>query len=132
VSGYNRDASRVRFWKDQDGICPLCEGLIPDPEDHQDCNVDHKIPKSHGGSDARSNLQLTHRRCNEAKGCGCPGGHPEGGIIGNHPADYRFRVWRAQDFKCSLCGDTVTPSEVKLVDDAVSHPDCLRIKYRGV
>jgi 5-methylcytosine-specific restriction endonuclease McrA len=124
VSGYNSGPSRIRFFKAQDGICPLCEGLISDPEDRTDCNVDHICPRSHGGSDARSNLQLAHIRCNVAKGCGCPGG--------THPADYRFRVWRSQDFACSLCGKTVIPSEVRLVDDAVSHPDCLRIKYRGV
>lgn len=129
MSGYNRDASRVRFWKDQKEECPLCERPILDPlnRDYLDpgaCNVDHICSRSHGGSDARSNLQLAHIRCNEAKGCGCPGN--------NHPAGYKFQVWRSQDFACSLCGETVIPSEVRLVDDAVSHPDCLRIKYRGV
>lgn len=124
MSGYNSGPSRIRFWKDQDGICPLCEGLISDPADRDECNVDHDCASSHGGSDARSNLQLTHIRCNSAKGCGCPGNQ--------HPPDYSYQVWRRQDFKCSLCGETVIPSEVKLVDDAVSHPECLRIKYRGV
>jgi 5-methylcytosine-specific restriction endonuclease McrA len=34
----------------------------------RDYDVDHILPKSLGGTFAMSNLQLTHKRCNRAKG----------------------------------------------------------------
>ena len=51
--------------------CYLC-GLGIDPTlpaaDPMSANVDHKVPLCAGGAHTLSNLGLTHRRCNEAKG----------------------------------------------------------------
>jgi hypothetical protein len=134
----NGDNSRIRFWEDQEGSCPLCERPILDPlnRDHPDpeaCNIDHKIPQSHGGTDARRNLQLTHIPCNLAKGCGCPDGdrlHLHGRLVQD--------TWRAQNFRCAICREPVAPSsindagKVKIVDGGLSHVPCLDDLYGAV
>lgn len=49
----------------ESNICCLCGEEIKNIDDS---NLDHNIPKSKGGSDDLSNLQLTHKFCNSAKG----------------------------------------------------------------
>lgn len=46
-------------------ICALCGEPI---EKYLDSSIDHIVPKSKGGSDHNSNLQITHMRCNSEKG----------------------------------------------------------------
>ncbi|MGB3513011.1 MAG: HNH endonuclease signature motif containing protein, partial [Microcoleaceae cyanobacterium] len=53
-----------RLIKKQKGICPHC-GLNFKSEDLLE--VDHIIPKSKGGKDTYSNLQLLHRHCHDSK-----------------------------------------------------------------
>lgn len=55
---------RARFYK-KDPTCALCGEHI---EDVRKSNIDHIVPKSKGGSNSNSNLQLTHKTCNRAKG----------------------------------------------------------------
>jgi 5-methylcytosine-specific restriction endonuclease McrA len=52
-------------------ICALCHGVIdtnlykhPDPRSME---VDHRIPRAHGGKDRIDNTQPTHRACNSSK-----------------------------------------------------------------
>ena len=45
-------------------VCPLCETLIADSAT---AHVDHVVPLSRGGTNARSNLQAVHARCNRRK-----------------------------------------------------------------
>jgi 5-methylcytosine-specific restriction endonuclease McrA len=45
------------------GICQICLRYA----NILDCNVDHIVPVSKGGSDAMENLQLTHIWCNSRK-----------------------------------------------------------------
>lgn len=112
-------------------MCPLCDRLILDPLDRSDCDIDHVIPRAHGGSDARYNLQLSHITCNREKGCGCP--------LGQHvPYEQLVQmVWRKQEFKCALCQGPILPSDVlrssraKLVDGALSHLACIEDHYRA-
>lgn len=115
----------MRFWEDQEGSCPLCERPILDPLDKVDCTIDHKIPVSHGGTDARSNLQLTHDVCNLIKGCGCPDG--------DHFASYEGKVqaaWRQQRSRCAICREPMTRLEildkdqVTLVSNRALHVRC--------
>lgn len=49
------------------GICgqPIPVYAYPDPES---ASVDHIVPKALGGPDTATNLQITHLRCNQAKG----------------------------------------------------------------
>ena len=54
-----------QLWEEQCGICPLCFGAVPRESDK--VQVDHSVPKSKGGSDDISNLQVVHVRCNLIK-----------------------------------------------------------------
>ena len=64
--GY-RKAAKVLFA--QDGpVCQICKGsLEQDAQGHWIYEVDHIVPKKHGGSDDLSNLQLSHQVCNARK-----------------------------------------------------------------
>jgi 5-methylcytosine-specific restriction endonuclease McrA len=49
--------------------CPLCHTpLLP----QQRLHLDHVLPRAAGGPDLHSNLQVTHARCNLAKGAKPP------------------------------------------------------------
>lgn len=52
------------LYKRQDGICPLCLHPLADG---RGVNIDHKIPRSRGGTDREDNLQLVHVGCNQHK-----------------------------------------------------------------
>jgi 5-methylcytosine-specific restriction endonuclease McrA len=68
-----RDILRGELFREQDGRCWLCDGLMvltgrdglrrPDA-----CTVDHVQPKILGGKDERSNYRAAHRRCNNIRG----------------------------------------------------------------
>jgi 5-methylcytosine-specific restriction endonuclease McrA len=81
--GWNSLPAKRLHWRDQEGLCPLCEKPIDFEQiaDPSYANIDHKLPVSHGGSDAYSNLQLTHTTCNSKKGCGCKSYARHTGII---------------------------------------------------
>jgi hypothetical protein len=50
---------------ERDGLmCQLCG----DPVAEDDVHIDHRYPRSRGGSDSLENLQVTHSACNLAKG----------------------------------------------------------------
>lgn len=55
---------RIELWETREHICGICGHVIPCIDAMQ---VDHIIPRSKGGSDADSNLQLTHCSCNNKK-----------------------------------------------------------------
>lgn len=57
--------TRNRLWKSRPHICGIC-GLEIASKDEM--NLDHIIPRSRGGSDDESNLQLSHAICNRLKG----------------------------------------------------------------
>jgi 5-methylcytosine-specific restriction endonuclease McrA len=60
--------NRKKWLIDQYGlICQLCTDPIASAEE---ATLDHIIPKSKGGVDARHNLQLAHRECNNKKSAG--------------------------------------------------------------
>lgn len=122
---------RVAVWLAQDKVCPLCDKAIPEADlfDVNLINVDHKVPSAHGGSDEFSNLQLVHRPCNEAKGCGC-GGHCEisvGQVQSFRHVWKRQAAWRRQGNQCYLCNEVILPSE--LVDDEVSYYELGRVYH---
>jgi RNA-directed DNA polymerase len=58
-------SSRVaRLLKSQQGKCPACGLFFTDGERLE---VDHVIPRGHGGSQAFAHLQLLHRHCHQPK-----------------------------------------------------------------
>jgi len=52
------------LWKRDLGICQICFRFA----DIRDCNVDHVVPRSAGGTDDADNLQLAHSTCNSERG----------------------------------------------------------------
>lgn len=63
-------AMRVLIQK-HGGICQLCgEAVLASGHEHgpDSATIDHVIPLARGGQDVISNMQLAHRRCNNAKG----------------------------------------------------------------
>lgn len=75
------------LFKRQNGRCPECDERFTSQRRPTQkwlrsrfINIDHRRPKSHGGSDDLANLQLMHKPCNSRKGnrCeGCPVCKPE-------------------------------------------------------
>lgn len=67
---------------ESDGRCPLCRKVIDFTKldeylekkgslktlKNLDVNIDHIVPKSHGGKNSRRNMQLVHKKCNIKKG----------------------------------------------------------------
>lgn len=53
-----------RLWNQQDGLC----ALTGQPMTIADADVDHRVPKSRGGSSDLSNLRWVCRKANAAKG----------------------------------------------------------------
>lgn len=73
------DSERSAMWVSQDGACALCGVHIPEDRlntraGRQAFTHDHIESVAHGGADDLVNLQIVHRSCGEAKGCGCPVG----------------------------------------------------------
>lgn len=65
---------RLKKWKDQNGICPLCRKVIrEDANKFMRLSLDHKIPLIARGVDHWENVQATHYRCNVKKDCLMPG-----------------------------------------------------------
>ena len=65
------------LWASQSGLCALCgepmmRNRFEAPHsriwEKQRATIDHIIPCSKGGTDARDNLQLAHAHCNKVKG----------------------------------------------------------------
>jgi len=62
---------KARIYYRDKGICQLCQKPIdltiayPNPMSY---SIDHKIPRSQGGSHNQSNLQATHLICNTKRG----------------------------------------------------------------
>lgn len=72
--------------------CSLCHGPIASIEE---ATQDHVIPISQGGPDALSNIELTHRACNELKGNALPEQYPPiFPVPGSDAAS-----WRASSFR---------------------------------
>ena len=57
--------TRNRLWKSRPHVCGICGQQIVLKDD---MNLDHIVPRSKGGSDDESNLQLSHALCNRLKG----------------------------------------------------------------
>ena len=60
----NWNAKERTLLKFQNGKCPYCHERI---DGNAICEVDHIIPRSEGGKDHMSNLQLLHKECHQAK-----------------------------------------------------------------
>lgn len=78
--------------RDFNGICALCGKAV----DIADASRDHIVPRSRGGSNARDNIQLTHKHCNNLKG------------DDDYPRDWKKQLETMsvipQGYRCSHCG----------------------------
>lgn len=67
MSKYSPFPSGIRYQlKVQRGKCPLC-GEIFTMQDSSNWEMDHKVPRSAGGSNSYDNLQLVHKACHIEK-----------------------------------------------------------------
>lgn len=53
----------VKIHADFNGICALCGGYV----ELEDASRDHIVPRASGGGNERTNIQLTHKTCNNLK-----------------------------------------------------------------
>lgn len=58
-------ASRANLLKRQKGRCAWCGLFFTAMDDVME--VDHKVPRSHGGTDLTHNRQLLHGHCHDVK-----------------------------------------------------------------
>src|SRR3954453_21612141 len=56
--------TRARMLRQLPARCGICGQWITHPGT---CDVDHIVPVEHGGTDAPSNLRLTHASCNRGR-----------------------------------------------------------------
>lgn len=69
-----RKYNRKKMWTRQRYRCGICKRRIPPGIIYSDLiNVDHTIPRSHGGLTVPSNLKLVHMTCNQKKADSCVG-----------------------------------------------------------
>jgi 5-methylcytosine-specific restriction endonuclease McrA len=61
---HNRAEKRFFLHREQRGACALCGR----PLDLAETTLDHRFPKSRGGSSELFNLQAAHGHCNQNKG----------------------------------------------------------------
>ncbi len=64
TSGSYYSKPLVVVHRDFNGICALCGKYV----ELEEASRDHIVPRSRGGSNARENIQLTHKSCNNLKG----------------------------------------------------------------
>jgi len=116
------NTEKYKMWVNQKYECPLCEGPLKAAEifTPELVNIDHIIPRSRRGTNARSNLQLTHKLCNDLKADKMPEGITDAmvtvyGNAGEKLDAYQVRkhsLWTAQGYVCGICHGDITPSQI--------------------
>ena len=61
---YKKRQNKEHLFGKQRGVCPTCRREYA----YKNLEIDHKVPRAKGGSDALDNLQLLCGRCNRLKG----------------------------------------------------------------
>lgn len=89
-------SQKVRFWYQQDGICPYCGKTIKAVQlinDSDSFQVDHIIPISVSFDDSQNNKVIVHSDCNQAKEKQTPlGWINNGGGFGQSKVEYIAKV----------------------------------------
>ncbi len=99
------------LWGEQDGLCAGCGDFFPKSGHH----VDHFIPRSKGGSDHISNLQLLCGGCNATKG-DRPMGYLTAKLLERHGITYGGKVTevvREMEERRAAKAASEVPTEVK-------------------
>lgn len=56
---------KTRLFEVQEGLCSYCGR----PMEFESATIDHILPLAKGGTWAKINLTLSHKSCNQLKGC---------------------------------------------------------------
>jgi CRISPR-associated endonuclease Csn1 len=93
---FKRLPQKVRFWYQQEGICPYCGEKIRAVQlinNNDSFEVDHIIPISVSFDDSQNNKVLVHSKCNQEKGQQTPlGWINNGGGFGITQTEYIAKV----------------------------------------
>lgn len=93
---YKKLSQKVRYWYQQEGICPYCGKKIEAVQlinNNDNFEVDHIIPISASFDDAQNNKVLVHSQCNQEKAQQTPlGWINNGGGFGQTKAEYIAKV----------------------------------------
>ena len=72
IGSKQRRRHRKALWEQQKGICHYCNNKMREKgKSNLSASLDHIIPASKGGVNARSNLVLCCMKCNLTKGNAC-------------------------------------------------------------
>ncbi|GAB2028116.1 type II CRISPR RNA-guided endonuclease Cas9 [Lactovum odontotermitis] len=89
-------SQKVRYWYQQEGICPYCGKKIEAVQlinNNDNFEVDHIIPISVSYDDSQNNKVLVHRQCNQEKAQQTPlGWINNGGGFGQTKTEYIAKV----------------------------------------
>ena len=93
---YKKLSQKVRYWYQQEGICPNCGKKIEAIQlinNNDNFEVDHIIPISVSFDDSQNNKVLVHAQCNQEKAQQTPlGWINNGGGFGQTKAEYIAKV----------------------------------------
>ncbi|MFV0556089.1 MAG: type II CRISPR RNA-guided endonuclease Cas9, partial [Lactovum sp.] len=93
---YKKLSQKVRFWYQQEGVCPYCGEKIPAIKlvnQNENFEIDHIIPISVSFDDSQDNKVICHSKCNQEKEKQTPlGWINNGGGFGQNKEDYKSKI----------------------------------------
>lgn len=114
--------ARVRFeiLRRDNHACRYCGAKAP----HAELEVDHVVPRHHGGTDARWNLTAACRDCNRSKGTGVPNEHVIHEVRQDEATYQRSKGFPVKP--CMYCSKPVQqyPDDDPAFDDCVQCETC--------
>ena len=110
----NRYYLRIELYEKQDGKCVGCHDDIP----IEKMTYDHIVPRSRGGGDDGSNIQLLCDLCNNGKDS-----------MSQDLFLELTAMYRSQNKRCAECGKHETLRRMKSIDDELLCKKCFKMMW---